>query len=337
MPAEAGYQVHDLGRPRPGKAGYLLKLPRARRLIRSIGPEVVHAHFATSYGLIALASGARPLVVTAHGDDVLIAPDRAILGRIVRRVLRAAALITVPADHMRLAVEALLGSRAGSTPVAVFQYGVEASRLLEIGEAARADRVEDGTVRIVSTRAMLDLYRLDLLVDALAVLRDRGVEFRCDLAGDGPRRDDLEQRVARNGLDAFVRFHGQLESMALEQLVANADVYVSVAESDGVSIGLLEALALGPVPVLSDIPANRSWINPGETGIIVEADAHSLADGIEQAVLLDRDRVARDNHAVVAERADRFTNLAACELLIDELIGVRWDPRPADAGDASAA
>ena len=48
--------------------------------------------------------------------------------------------------------------------------------------------------------------------------------------------------------------------------MGRADVYVSLAESDGTSIALLEALALGAVPVLSDIPANRAWVRDGETG-----------------------------------------------------------------------
>ena len=115
------YQVHDLGAPWPGKLGYFRKVRRARRLIRSLEPDVVHAHFATSYGMIAERSGVRPLVVTAHGDDVLIAPRNPLLGRIVRRVLRAASLITVPADHMRDAVLELLDDRADDVPVAVLR------------------------------------------------------------------------------------------------------------------------------------------------------------------------------------------------------------------------
>ena len=54
-PLPRRYAVHDLGRTRLGKLGYLLKLPAARRGVRRRGPDGLHAHWATSYGLLALA------------------------------------------------------------------------------------------------------------------------------------------------------------------------------------------------------------------------------------------------------------------------------------------
>ena len=142
------YAVHDLGRPWPGRLGYLFKLPSARRRIRALEPDVVHAHYATSYGALALAAGRRPLVVTAHGDDVLIAPASPLLRPLVRRVLRAADLITVPAEHMRAAVERLVG--APSAPILVFQYGVDTGALAALSRAARAESRSDAPLRIAA-------------------------------------------------------------------------------------------------------------------------------------------------------------------------------------------
>jgi glycosyltransferase involved in cell wall biosynthesis len=342
-PLPRPYTIHDLGRPRPGKLGYFLKVLPARRLIKRLDPDVLHAHFATSFGMIALMSGTRPLVVTAHGDDVLVAPGtrRPVMKLIVSAVLRAASLITVPADHMCEPVRRLLGPKSQDVPIAVFQYGVEVARLERIAEQARLERAEHKLsggggrpLEIVCSRAMLRLYRIDALLDALAILARRGRSFRCHLVGDGPERGALEAQAAALGIAGDVVFHGHVPGRRVEQIVAGADVYVSVSETDGVSLSLLEALALGPVPVLSDIPANRGWIHDGQTGVLVELTAEAIAEGILQASTLDAERVARDNRAVVAERADRTTNLAACELLIDELVGVSWDPSPADSDAA---
>jgi len=332
------YAVHELGEPRLGKLGYLLKRGAARRTVRRLQPEVLHAHWLTSYGLLALAADRPdvPLVVTAHGDDVLIAPRNALMRRLVQRVLRAAQLITVPGDPMHVAVVDLLAPQAPpAAGIAVFQYGVETQRLAAAGRRARAAALVDGPLRIVSARSLLHLYRIDALLDALAVLRDEdGLDFHCDLLGDGPERAALEQQARRLGLTDRVTFHGAVTPATVEQHVGAADVYVSVSESDGVSLALLEALSLGPVPVLSDIPANRPWVNDGATGILVDIDAADIADGIRRAARLDRERVAADNLAVVAERADRDTNLAACELLVDSLVGVTWD---GDTGHARRA
>lgn len=338
-PLPLRYAVHELGAPRGGKLGYLLKRGAARRTVRRLEPDVLHAHWLTSYGLLALAADRPgvPLVVTAHGDDVLIAPGNALMRRLVQRVLRAARLITVPGDPMHRAVVDLLAPQAPpAAGIAVFQYGVESARLAEAGRRARA-AATPGPLRIVSARALLQIYRIDALVDALALLDAQGVDFHCDLLGDGPQREALEAQVARHGLDERVTFHGAVTPAEVERHVGASDVYVSVSESDGVSLALLEALSLGAVPVLSDIPANRPWVNDGATGILVDIEAADIADGILRATRLDRDCVAADNLAVVAERADRDTNLAACELLVDSLVGVTWDATPADGSDVERA
>lgn len=331
------WQVHDLGAPTGGKLGYLFKRRAVRRVVRSLQPDLVHAHWLTSYGMLALAADTHPLVVTAHGDDVLIAPKKWWMRWLVRRVLRAARLITVPSEQMREATRALLPTDS-STPIEVFQYGVDVGRLAERGDDLRRGRFalrsmhpgQSHPVRIVSTRAMLDLYRIDVLIDALVLLTMEGVDLRCDLVGDGPERARLEAAVADAGLQDRVTFHGHVVPERLEELVAQSDIYVSIAESDGMSLSLLEAMVLGAVPVVSDIPANRGWINSGHTGVLVDIDPSAVAGGIVRALELDPWRVARDNVAVVAERADITTNLTACEQAYDDLVGVLWDPVAAD-------
>ena len=333
------YAVHELGAPRGGKLGYVFKRGAARRAVRRLQPDVLHAHWLTSYGMLALAADQPhvPLVVTAHGDDVLIAPDNQLMRRLVQRVLRAAKLITVPGDPMHRAVVELLAPQAPpAAGIAVFQYGVESARLADAGRRAR-EAAGPGPLRIVSARALLQLYRVDALIDALALLAAEGdLDFHCDLLGDGPEREALELQARRHGLGDRVTFHGSVTPAQVERFVGASDVYVSVSESDGVSLALLEALALGAVPVLSDIAANRPWVNDGATGVLVDIDPADIADGIRRATGLDRERVAADNLSVVAERADRDTNLAACELLIDSLVGVMWDGAMVAGDDAGS-
>lgn len=305
-PLPRRYEVHDLGPPRAGKLGYLAKIPAARRVVRRLRPDVLHAHWATSYGLLGLASGVHPFVVTAHGDDVLIAPGNRLLRPVVKRVLRAADLVTVPSEHMRAAVHELVGPKR----VEVFQYGVETERLAGL---AAEQQPAAGPLRIVSARPLLELYRVDVLLDALAGL-DR--PFVADIAGDGPERRRLEAQAERLGLADRVSFHGQLAPRRVERLIAAADVYVSVASSDGTSVALLEALALGAVPVLSAIPANAAWVEDGETGVLVEGTPAAVRAGIERAAALDRRLVAERNLRTVSELADREANLGRAERLL---------------------
>lgn len=317
-PVTRPYAVHELGSPRGGKAGYLLKAPAARRIARRLRPDVLHAHFATSYGLLALAAGVHPLVVTAHGSDVLVSPRRPLPRAVVRRVLSAADLVTVPGEHVRTAVEELLGGVPKE--VLTLQYGVETERLARLGERARGTAAATGAVTIATARPLTELYRTDVLVRAVDLLRRRGRDVRLEIAGDGPERRPLEALVSALGLADRVTLHGNLPGPAAERLIAGAGVYASLAASDGVSIALLEALALGAVPVLSDIPANRAWVEDGRTGVLTEPTPEAVAAAVERAAALDRSAVAAANARVVAERADRERNLGALEGRLLELV-----------------
>ena len=318
VPTEGTYEVHDLGPPRPPKSGYLLRVPAARATLRRLRPDIIHALYATSYGMLGLASGVRPLVVTAHGSDVLLGRHNPIYARVLRRVFRGAALVTVPSVEMR---DALIEIARSHVDVEVFQYGVESQRLTTLADGERADRAAPGTpCSIVTARPLRPLYRLDVLLDALAILARARRDWSCTVFGDGEERESAEARVRSLDLEELVTFVGQRPALEVETALARADLYVSLAESDGASIALLEAMALGAVPVVSDIASNRAWIRDGHNGILSPISASEASASIERALALDRTAVAAINRALVAERADRDRNLGALEQRLLKLV-----------------
>jgi glycosyltransferase involved in cell wall biosynthesis len=332
----ARYALHDLGGLRHGKATYLLRARLARARIRALEPDVLHAHHATSYGLLGLLSGVRPFVVTAHGDDVLLSPQRPAMRVVVSRVLRAADLITVPAAHVQAAAERLLGGP--DRKILVFQYGVESRRLFEKADAwwARAGPGDArAPLRIVSARALIDLYRVDMLLRAVHALREAGQQCRCDVVGDGAERARLEDLAARLGIADSVHFHGHLPAAEVEEVMLRCQVYVSVAESDGASVALLEAMALGLTPVLSDILANRQWVTDGANGVLVEPGPHALAEGILRAQRLERSRVAQANRETIVRLGDRDRNLGSLERHLAGLRHAAHGPGVIPAGGTS--
>lgn len=316
------YEVHDVGPPPLGKVGYVLRLPAVRRLVRSLDVDLVHAHQATSYGLLAWRSGFQPYVITAHGSDILMSPRNPLLRVLLRRALRNADLVTVPSEQMSAVVRELAGPES---PVLTMQYGVETQRLAAVAERVRvaSRRDESRVLRVVSARPLFPLYRYDALVAAVGLLRDRGVAITCDLFDDGPEREALGAQIASLGLEEAIQLHGiRPEETVMEEL-ARCDVYVSLASSDGASIALLEAMALGAVPVLADIEANRAWVEDGRNGVLTAADAASVADALERAGQLDRERVAAENLEIVRARADRDSNLGRLEQELQKLVSGR--------------
>ena len=187
-----------------------------------------------------------------------------------------------------------------------------------------------GVVRIVSARGLDALYHTDDVVRAVAILRDRGVDCVFDVAGRGSEEEALKRLVRELGVADRVTFHGHVPERRAEELIASADVYASVADSDGVSIALLEAMALGSIPLLSDIRANRLWVRDGENGLLV-AIAPGRDRGRDPAGARARPgrRPPAGTSRSSGRSGDRETNLAACEAMLARLV--------ASAGGASAA
>jgi len=298
------YRVHELGLPRFGKLGYLAKIRRARTLLRRLQPDVVHAHTATSYGFIALGVGVHPLVVTTHGSDVLLSPRNIFTRQIVRRVLLDADLVTAPAEHMRVAIDEITGGRARE--VLVFQYGVEVDRLAALGAAVRNAKDVVRPRRLVTARPLAPLYRTDRIIAALGML---GPGWELHVAGDGPERAPLESLASDLDLGERVTFHGVIGESAVQELIASASAYLSMAESDGVSIALLEALALGTPAVVADIEANRDWIIDGANGVLSAPAPEEIAEAVIRAESLDAVAARALSYDLVRSRADRATNL----------------------------
>lgn len=296
-----GVEVHLLRSGRWGRIGYFLAIPRLRALARRLRPEIVHAQYVTSYGFLAAAAGLRPLVITAWGTDVLISPKESMLLRALASfAVRRADAVTTVAQHMNAAVAAL---GVPIDAVSAVPFGVDTRHFIP----PPVDRPEAPPLRLICTRNFGPIYSVHTLVDALRLVRDRGLALRVDLIGEGPLRSDLQSQVTQCGLDAVVTFHGHVNHATLARLLANAHLFVTPALSDGNNVSLNEAMACSSFPIATDIPANAQWIEQGVNGLLYPpGDASRLAEAIQQAAgdVALRHRAGALNRQIVETRAD---------------------------------
>jgi glycosyltransferase involved in cell wall biosynthesis len=126
------------------------------------------------------------------------------------------------------------------------------------------------------------------------------------------------------GAPLGVQFPGWLSQPQLDRELEAAHVYVSTSKSDSTSVSLLEAMAAGSFPVVSDLPANREWVTDGDTALLFPpGDAAALADRLQRAASDPalRARAATANRTTVRERATWESNMASVEALFVRLAG----------------
>lgn len=242
-------------------AGYAAALGAVKKELGSFGPDIVNAIYAGGYGFIGAQSGFRPLVVSAIGSDMLVDYPSSFVHRLqIEYALRRAALVTTDAESLSCAVV-----RAGVEPSRIVEiyFGIDPSVFNREGRTERGD----GPLRIVSTRNLHPVYRLETLIAAFAGLSGK-TDARLVICGDGPERGALESKAREAGVSDTITFAGRLDPDGIADELKKADIYVSTSRSDSTSVSLLEAMACGSVPVVTDLDANREWIRNGVSGLL---------------------------------------------------------------------
>jgi len=290
-------------------------VPAVRRALDRFDPHVVNAHFVPNYGLIAALARVMPWVLSTWGSDIMLLPEKSLFHMMrTRFVVRRAAFVTSDADVMsRRIVE--LGARPER--VVTFPYGVDRNIFHPAAPFPAGE-----TLRVLCNRKMEPIYDVGTIVAAFAEVSKSIPGARLTLAGSGSQRRALENRVQADALDLAVSFVGDVPHSAVPDLLRRHDIFISAALSDTTSVSLLEAMACGLFPVVSDIPANREWIEHGANGFIVPPrNPHALADAITEAWRNPGLRVAarQKNADLIEARADWYRNMSVVDDLFRRL------------------
>lgn len=207
-----------------------------------------------------------------------------------RRGLLAADLIVAVSEAMRAHVYALIGSSVRRTVVLPNAVDVERfSPAASARQRARCRRhfrlVEDVPVLLIAGN-LLEVKGVPYAVEAAAILRDRGHDFRMVIAGDGPARGQLEALVARHRLDRHVLLMGVVSHDRMPALLRAADVLVmpsipTYRAEESFGLSAVEAMATGIPVVASRTGGLGDLVRDGQTGLVVPpANVEELADAL---------------------------------------------------------
>jgi glycosyltransferase involved in cell wall biosynthesis len=325
-------RVHRLTRLAPAiwpvsqYISFLFWVLQVRRLVHRIKPDIVDGHFITVYGFLAACSGFHPLVVTAWGSDILVQPkgnplSRFTAGYAVRKADTIVCLFPIEAAKEYMSELGVDSSKLRTVLLGVDTTEFSPSHRDE--EVRRNLGAESSQPVVISTRALAPIYNVETLVKAIPLVLAEIPQAQFVIAGAGQQQDALRQLARSLGVSNNTAFVGWVPRGELPKYLASADIYVSSSLSDGASVSLLEAMASELAPVVSDIPANRSWVNDGENGFLFPTrDSKTLASKIIH-LLNDREVRAdfsRKSREIVRQNAEEETEMGKLESTYHELV-----------------
>jgi glycosyltransferase involved in cell wall biosynthesis len=319
----------SLIRPGSDAAGWFLALPQVRRLTRALAPDFVHGHYVTSSGLWAAASGHARVALTAWGSDILLTPRRNRFWRALTGwILRRAGLIT--ADSQDVLAE--MGAYGVTAPMHEILWGADTDRFTP-PPAPRGD----APVEWLSLRAWEPNYQVERIVQAYADARRSNPDRMgpLHLLGGGSLAVALRTQVQGLRLGEHVVFHGRLDDAGMQAVMRRCAVSVSVPRSDATSVSVLESMACGMALLVSDLPANRQWVDPRGGVVVPVSDGAALARAmadLAQRSPADLAAMGAHNRAEALARASRRAQMDLMYSLYQQWLAAPLRrPAPPDA------
>lgn len=293
-----------------------------RRVLHDIRPDVVMAGPLQRSALLTALSGFRPLISMSWGYDLIHDAGRSpIWRRATRFTLRRSRLMLGDSEIIRrLAVaHGLPPERAF-----IFPWGID----LELFTPGSNPPGSSPTFTLLSTRSWEPIYGIDIIARAFVQAARQVADLRLVMLGQGSQAGLLQRIFQTSGVMDRVLMPGLVRETDLPRYHRMADLYVSASHSDGTSISLLEALACGRPALVSDIPGNTEWVEPGVNGwLFADGNPGELADRILAAWSQKEqlERMGRAAHETAKQRADWQANYPRLLQAIEEIINSTTD------------
>lgn len=259
------------------KLSYLKYVGILKNVIKHFKPDILHAHYATSYGLLGALTGFHPFVLSVWGSDVYEFPTKS---RLHKRVFQ---YNLAKADVLMSTSRVMKDELAKYTKkdVVVTPFGVDTS-------AFKAQHLPDkdrSMIHVGTIKPMEEKYGIKDIIDAAEVLIKKGtLRYRFYLIGEGSEMDLYRHLILEKGLAEHFVLTGRIPFAEVNHYHQLLDVFLNVSINDSESFGVatVEAMACETPVIVTDVGGLMEVIEHGTYGTVVpKNNPLALADAIE--------------------------------------------------------
>lgn len=316
-----GLSIHDWRVTRLREVWWL------RQMVRKIQPNIVHSHTLLYPGYLGAFAGYRPYVITVFNGDVLWKMYPGLLHDLrTRWALLRARLVTGDTELLIQACQRLGAEPEGTKVIVGGSVDRSWFKLPQNREEIKQNLGIAGHHVVLSPRSTAPLYNLNAIVNSiptvLSAIHDVLFVFIWANAHLEYERE-LREQISKMGVDHVVILRGKVPYDEIHCYYQAADIVVSVPFHDNLSRCILEGMACGAVPVVSDLPTLREWVTNDWNGLLVNPyDLDQIATAISSLLLNDdkRQTFGRRNDEMMRERGDQDMWMGRMEALYRSLL-----------------
>lgn len=247
------------------KLDYFLNAFIVRSYIKKIKPDLLHAHYASSYGFLADFSGFHPYIITGWGADIFDSPKNIIIKKIIIHAFKNADSLSVLSEITKVEMNKLTDKYVHLIP-----FGVDINKFAPNKSGKSSDVIKIGTIRTLAEK-----YGVEYLIRAFSILSKKYNNIYLEIVGDGPLKSYLEKLCIELGIEKNVKFYGYInQNDSFEEyinILSSFDIFaiLSILDSETFGVAAVEASSCCIPVVATSVGGLTEVIIPNKTGIIV--------------------------------------------------------------------
>lgn len=260
------------------KLSYLKRVNRIKNIVYEVKPDIFHAHYASSYGLLGALCNYHPYILSLWGSDILLFPKEGVIQKnIIKYNLKKADKILSTSKYMRDEANIYTKKDIDITP-----FGIDV-KLFKNKKVRKNDEIIIGIVK-----SLEKIYGIDYLIQAFSNIIKKYPKnaIRLEIVGEGTQESSLRNLVHKLKIEKNVIFLGSMtqEKVAEFYNKIHIAVFPSISESFGVSV--LEAQACGVPVIVSNIKAFEETTIIGKSSLVCEVkNSKSIEFQLEKLIV----------------------------------------------------
>jgi len=264
------------------KLSYFLGVFEIKKIIKLERPDILHAHYASGYGTLAMLSGFR-YVLSVWGSDIYDFPSNLIKKSLIKTNLNKASRIYSTSNTMATEIR-----KYTEKEIRVIPFGVDVNKFKPKVKIEK-DAVSIGIVKVIDYK-----YGIDTLINGFQIYYNKfNSNSVLTIVGDGPQLLEMKNLAIKLKIDHCVKFLGWVDNALLPDTLNGFDLFVLTSRLDSESFGVaaVEASSCGLACIVTNVGGLPEVIDDGISGIVIPKDRPEIL--AEKINLLIEDKALR--------------------------------------------
>lgn len=312
------FNVKELKNESPfKKIKYITAIGKIKKLVKDIKPDILHAHYASSYGLIGSLLNYHPYVISVWGTDIYDFPNGGIIqNKIIKYNLKKADYIFSTSKDMARETNKYTNKKIYITP-----FGVD----MDFFKPNENLKAKEGSFTIGTIKTLEKKYGIDYLIKSFKIIKDKNIniDLKLKIGGSGSQLENLKELVKELNLEKDVEFLGRISLDEVSNVFNTFDIAVFPSLKESFGVAAVEAQACGIPVIVSNVGGHPEVVLDGETGLIVESEN---TDELSEALLKLinnkdlRENISKNTRNFIKENYELNLNFNDIENIYNEIL-----------------